>query len=131
MPLIALLPISVWVLIYFTWRFVDVEFEISVTSGILTLSKIYGKISRKTVFEIPIKSISMIAPYSEDNMHRIERFSPNIYFCALSANDVKNQYFALFETESEEKAVFIFESDGEAGKILKIFKFYNSAAFSR
>jgi len=130
-PLIALLPISIWVFVYFTWRYVDVEFEISVTSGVLTVSKIYGRRSRKTVFEAPIKVMSTIAPYTDENAEKIERFAPKISYSALSSSNSENAYFALFETEEEEKAIFIFDTDGEGGKILKIFKFYNSVAFSR
>ena len=129
-PLLALLPISLWIFVHFTWRYVDVENEISVVSGILTISKIYGRKTRKTIFEVPIKTFVAISQYDDNADEKIRRFAPEICYEAISS-DSANNYFALFETEDEKKAIFIFELAGEYGKILKIFKFYNSAAFTR
>ena len=77
-PLLALLPISLWIFIYFTWRYVDVENELSVASGILSVSKIYGRKSRKTIFEIPIKSFTTIARYDDAASDKIARFAVSL-----------------------------------------------------
>ena len=41
-PLLALIPITLWILVFFTWRYVNVEYEYSFVSGELTVSKIFG-----------------------------------------------------------------------------------------
>ena len=129
-PFLALLPLSLLVLIYFTWRYVDVEYEISVVSGILTMAKIYSGKSRKSIFEVRIKDMTAILPYNEKNYEKALRFSPTVEYRALSSANSGNAYFALFENEKEEKAIFFFEPDGENGKILRICKFYNAPSMT-
>ncbi len=129
-PFLALLPLSLWILVYFTWRYVDVEYEISVVSGFLAMSKIYGGKSRKRVFETRIKDMTVILPYSEKNYEKALRFSPTVEYRALSSSTAEDVYFALFEDEKEQKVIFYFEPDGKSGKILKIMKFYNAPAMT-
>ena len=129
-PFLALVPLCMWILIYFTWRYVDVEFELSLVSGTLTLSKIFGGKSRKRIFETCIKDMVAILPHTEENYEKVLRFSPTVEYRALSSDSSENAYFALFLSEKEEKAVLFFEPDGENGKILKIMKFYNASAMT-
>ena len=46
-PLLCHIPLTLWMLVFFTWRYTSVEYEYSVTSGILTFSKIYSGRFRK------------------------------------------------------------------------------------
>ncbi len=124
-PFIALVPITLWIIIFFSWRYVDIDYELSMTSGILTFSKIFGSRKRKTVFEIPIKSISLIAPYENDVPKRIDRYAPEVIYDARSSLKASRQYFALFENSDGKKSLLLFEADDKA---LKIFKFYNASA---
>lgn len=132
-PFLALVPLSMWILIYFTWRYVDVEYEISAISGVLTVSKIYGGKSRKKILETSIKNMIAILPYDEKNYQKALRFSPDTEYRAISSESAETVYFALFEIDDEKnkKAIFFFEPDGENGKILKIMKFYNAAAMTQ
>ena len=61
-PLIALTPLLIWILVFVTWRFVAVDYEYSITSGVLTFARIYGNRSRHTVLEIELRQASRIAP---------------------------------------------------------------------
>lgn len=129
-PFLALIPLCIWMLVFFTWRYVDVEFEISLISGTLTLSKIFGGRSRKRILEVRIKDMVAILPYTEENYEKVLRFSPTVEYRALSSNSSENAYFALFINDKEEKAVLFFEPDGEYGKALKIMKFYNASSMT-
>lgn len=124
-PLLALIPITLWMIIYFSWKYVNIDYEYSMTSGHLTFSKIYGSRKRKVMFETEIKSISLIAPYNDKYFAEAERYAPVIEYNSLSSSKASNQYFALFENKDEKKSIFIFEAEE---KSLKIFKFYNSSA---
>ena len=126
-PFLAFVPVTALILIFFTWRYVNIDYECSMTSGIFTFSKIFGSRSRKTVFEISIKSISHVAPYVSDSQKLIDRYSPEVIYDARSSVKADNQYFALFENDKGKKSLFLFEPDE---KTLKIFKFYNPSAFS-
>ena len=125
LPFLALVPLTTAILVFFTWRYVNIDYECSMTSGILTFSKIYGSRSRKTVFETSIKSMSHIAPYETDCQKLIDRYAPSVIYDARSSSKASGQYFALFENSKGKKAIFIFEADD---KCLKIFKFYNPSA---
>ena len=124
-PFLAFVPVTAWILIFFTWRFVNIDYEYSMTSGYLTFSKVYGSRSRKTVFETSIKSMSHIAPYTNDCKKLIDRYDPEMIYDARSSTKAANQYFALFENANGKKSIFIFEADDKA---LKIFRFYNPSA---
>ena len=126
-PLLAFIPLTTWMLVFFTWRYTDVDYECSMTSGVLTFSKIFGSRSRKTVFEVSIKSISHIAPYVFDSKKRIDRYAPEEIYDARSSTRADRQYFALFEDKKGKKSLFLFAPDD---KMLKILRFYNAAAFA-
>ena len=125
-PLFALAPIALWILIFFTWRYVNVEYEISMTSGIFTVSKIYGGRSRKTMMEFAIKNCSMIAPLTHARWsERAELFRAETVCDALSSPDAPDAYFAAFESENGKKEMLYFEATQKA---LRICRYYNSAA---
>lgn len=124
-PLMALIPLTTWILVFLTWKYTNIDYECSMTSGIITFSKIYGGRSRRMVFEIPIKSIELIAPYNDDYLPSAERYMPKVQYSALSTWKYDSPYFALFENKRGERSIFIFEADE---KSLKICRFYNPAA---
>ena len=124
-PLLAFIPITVWLLIFITWRYTDIDYEYSMTSGFLSFAKIYGSKSRKAVFEVQIKAMSLIAPYNDAYYEKVRSYSPEVEYYALSSKEADNTYFALFENSQGKKAIFIFEADPRS---LSIFKFYNPSA---
>ena len=124
-PFLAFVPISTTIIVFFTWKYVDVDYECSMTSGYITFSKIYGSRSRKRVFETSIKSMNLIAPYTNEYIDKAIRFAPTVEYNALSSPKANNQYFALFEDADGKKAMFIFEANKRA---LEIFRFYNPSS---
>ncbi len=124
-PLLALVPVTLWMIIFFTWRYTDVDYEYSMTSGYLTFSIIYGSRTRKQIFEAQIKAMSLIAPYTDDYYEKVRTYAPEVEYYALSSKYAENAYFALFENADGKKSIFIFEANDRA---LAIFKFYNSTS---
>ncbi len=127
-PLLALIPISLWVLIFITWRYVSVEHEYSATSGTLTYSKIYGNRSRRRVLDITLKDAVYIAPLSF-SLHRdfAQHYQPEREFSAISSARSDNVWFILFElgaktNKEKRRAIFYFEPDE---KLLRICRYYN------
>ena len=82
-PLLAFIPIALWLLIFITWRYTDVDYEYSMTSGYLSFSRIYGSRSRKQVFEAHIKSMALIAPYNDDYYEKVRSYAPDVEYYAL------------------------------------------------
>ena len=57
-PLLALIPLSLWFLVFATWRYVNVEYEYAIESGIITFTKIYGGKSRKRILIFDIHDVA-------------------------------------------------------------------------
>ena len=124
-PLLAFIPIALWFIIFITWRYTDVDYEYSMTSGFLSFSKIFGSRSRKQMFEAQIKSMTLIAPYTKEHMGKIREYAPKVRYTALSSQPSDKACFALFENAKGEKSIFIFEADD---RTVSILRFYNPSA---
>ncbi len=122
-PLLALIPVTLWMLIFFTWRYVNVEYEYSMFSGNVIISNIYGGRSRKKIVEFKIKDCSLIAPVSSHAL-KAEEYEPKKVYNALSSARAEDAYFALFEIDGK-KCIAYFEATERS---LKICKYYNSSA---
>ena len=130
-PLFALVPVTLWIIVYFTWRYVSVEYEYSIISGELTFSKIYGGRSRREVMKMRVRDASLIAPLDGDVYSaKATAYQPEKEFSAVSSMTAPDIYFMLFELEDEKtgkknRAIFYFEATAGA---LKACRFYNQAA---
>ena len=122
-PMLALVPLSTWILVYFTWRYVAVEYEYSFVSGTMTLTKILGSRSRKKVLEVRIKEMHVIAPYDGDYIKRAEEYKPEKSYDFVSSMQSPDVYFALFETADARRGIIYFEATKAA---LKILRYYNT-----
>ena len=130
-PLIALTPFVVFLLIFFTWRLVSVEYEYSITSGTLTFAKIYGNRFRRTILEIDLRQVSRIAPLDNDvwTAHA-DKWRPEREYSAISSLKAPDIYFMLFEygdnrKKEKRRTVLYFEATTRA---LQICRFYNPSA---
>jgi len=127
-PLLAFIPLSLWVIVFITWRYVNVDYEYSITSGILTFTKIYGNRSRRKIFEMTLRDAVRIAPLEqEQEAARGTAYHPEREFVGVSSMYAPDIYFMLFELSDRKKrekrrAVFYFEA---TAKMLSICRFYN------
>ncbi len=124
-PLCAFLAIATWMLVFFTWRYVSVEYEYTVVSGRLTFSKIYGGRSRKKVLELMLRDADRIAPLTDDAVRELSRSGLDKTYSALSAPDAEDAYFMTFKAPSGERCVFYFEATAQ---MLKLCRFYNASS---
>ena len=125
-PLFALVPVTLWIIVYFTWRFVSVEYEYSITAGELTFCKIYGNRSRHRILTLDLRKAARIAP--EDGAEHSAR-APEVVHIGISGKDAKDVYYILFEEETKKgnrkRAALYLEVTHRA---LQVFRFYNSPA---
>ncbi len=121
--LLALMPITLWMLVFFTWRYVKVEYEYSMVSGEVTFSNIYGGRSRKHIVSFRIKDCTLIAPLGTHG-YKIKDYVPEKSYNALSSSKANDAYFAIFERNNR-YAVVYFEATAKA---LKILRYYNASA---
>lgn len=126
-PMMALIPLSTWIIVWLTWRYVSVEYEYSLMGGIMTLNKIFGGRSRKKVADIRIKDMKLVAPFEGEYMKQAEQYAPERTVDFTSDLQKPEVYFVLYETEDQRRGILYFEATEQA---LKILRYYNSQAVS-
>lgn len=122
-PLVAVLPIFIWMLVFFTWRYTTPDYSYVIASGTLTFYVSYskkGKKSKKTEFKI--STASAIAP--RDTLAKeIEIFSPQHVYSAVPGVNSADIYTALYTDKNGKNCAFHFVATAQA---LKLLHLYNS-----
>ena len=126
-PLLAFIPLTLWILIFFSWRLTQVEYEYSFFAGVLTVSRVLGGRSRRTLVEVPLRSLSSVYPCSEEYAERIDAFRADRTVLAASSSESENLYAALWSDEENGRQALYFEPNEKA---LKIIRYYNASALS-
>lgn len=127
--LLALIPVTLWMLIFATWRYVNIEYEYSVASGVITFSKIYGGRSRKTVYTLDVRQIEELLPLGHHfTERRLDDFDPQIEVSFLSSSESEQAYVALYADENGDKCAVYLEV---LPMLMKSLKLYNSAVVKK
>ncbi len=123
LPIIALLPVLTWILIFFTWRFVEVEYEYYILDGEFKLIEVYGAKSMRELCRVRISAMDVIAPYRGENKPKADAFDEKDRICGVSSMDNPDIYYAVFKDESGASRAVFFEA---TEKTLKVIKYYKS-----
>lgn len=118
-PVFAVAPIFVWMLVFFTWRLVSYDMYFEFQSGTLTLGKIRVRKSgrlKKPMLTVTVKDAEEIAPFDSS-----VSFAENtkIYDFSSSPSSA-SRIFIRFKKDSA-PAVAIFEATARIGKLLTSF----------
>lgn len=117
--LVALLPVTLWIIIFFTWRFVSIEHEYMLASGVMTFVDICGGKQRKALFACPVKEMREIAPLRATTQLNVK----TTIDMRGSVKSTDSYYFIINDRDGEATAV-LFEATSKA---VQIMKYYNSA----
>lgn len=129
LPLMCFIPLSLWVIVWLTWRFTQVEYEYSFFSGELTVNRILGNRTRKKLTKVRISDLSAVFPATELNQSKIEAFAAENTIFAVSESGAEGIWVALWtDAESGKHQALYFEPNEKAVKILK---YYNAAAMAK
>lgn len=110
-----------------TWRRTRIEYEYSMTGGLLVFSIVYGGSARKTVFEQDLRSIAAAFPYgSEEGRKRLGEYAPEVQHFALATqseeeNAEKEIWCCLFESDEGKRTAFYFELTDTAYRFLRLY----------
>ena len=126
-PLLAFIPLTLWILIFLTWRLTQVEYEYSFFAGTLTVSRVLGGRSRRRLTEIPLRALSSVYPCTEEYAERIDAFRADRTVLAASSSESDGLYAALWSDEETGRQILYFEPNEKA---LKILRYYNASALS-
>lgn len=122
-PMMALIPLTTWILVWFTWPLVSIEYEYSIVSGNMILCRIGAGRVRRRVAEIHIKDMHAIAPYDGDYIKAAEQYAPEQTIDFTSSMQSPDVYYALYETDKGRRGILYFEATARA---LKMLRYYNS-----
>ena len=120
-PVGATIPIFLWILVFFTWRYVQIDNKYTMESGKLTFERIYGNRTKKVVAEFRMKVASIVAPL-KDNEENIKEFAPHHVYNALPSANCDDAYVAFYTDKDGKKCIFLFQATAQA---LKVFHYYN------
>ena len=119
-PLVAILPLLLWILVYFTFRYVKPEYKYEISEAYLKFYKIYGK-SEKETARIKICDADFIIPL-ENAIDEIQAYAPLCTYSAIPSKDSTDLYVILYKDSLGVASAFMFKATAEA---LKCLKFYN------
>lgn len=123
-PMFALAPVAAWMLHFFTWRFVSIEYAYTIDHSYMTVDKVMGGKLALELFKAQVKDFEVIAPYTEEVKAQFKQNPPAKVIEAVGSMSDPDIYYAAL-TQNGAKTVVLFRASGQA---LKALKFYNSAA---
>lgn len=113
----ALVISAVVILILITKKYLSVELEYSFMGGIFTISKIFGKSSRKVITEVDLSSCISINYATEEAMARAASIKPSETVDASQKNADGDILVAIWEIDKK-RGVLLFNADERTLKIL-------------
>ncbi len=122
--LIALVPLAVWMMVYFTWGKVSIEYKYVIDHSEMTFYTLYGRKEVKT-FNCKVKDLELIAPLNDEYKGQLEAFKADTTIEAVPSLSDYDIYFALHTDESGKKTAILFQVTEYS---LKALKYYNKAA---
>ena len=70
-PLMCLIPLSLWVLVYFTWRYTQVEYKLSFLSGELRVTRLLNGKAPKLIVAERIRELRSVLRFYEEDRKKI------------------------------------------------------------
>ena len=122
---VALGPLAVWMMVFFTWHKVSIEYKYVIDHSEIVFSTVYGGKSEKEMLRCKVKDFELIAPLNDEYKGQLEAFNADITveaYPSLSSYDIS---FALKTDENNKKTAVIFQVTNYT---LKAFKYYNKDA---
>ena len=123
----ALSLVTLLILIFFTWRYVKVEYEITVHMGQFNVAVIYGGLTRKELFNCRVKDLTAVAPYeTEEQKAEADGFAADRRMVMVSGTDEgdggdKQIWYAIYAPQDGEKTVLVFDTEEKLRKLLKYY----------
>ncbi len=118
---LAVLPLAFLGVVLYFWKLFNCELEYSMTSGVMTFSRIYGGMKRKKVLELFIKDMREIAPRTPESDARLSARGIAKSYSFSSHSTADDQYYALFEQDGQLCVVYFEATE----KTLKLLRYYN------
>jgi hypothetical protein len=111
--------LSCLLIILITWKYLFLEYEYSFCQGILTVSKIYGKRKRKSLIDVDLRHLVLVAPATDENISRADNLKPESRIISVSNEYADNIWLMVTGEENEPRILIFIEADERSLEILK------------
>lgn len=115
LPLLCFIPLSLWIIVFLTWRLTKREIKLVFLAGKMTVVRQFDGKNQKTLAEVTIKEIETVKKYE---MGDEALLAGKHVICATHTEDRTGAYVALWGNTA-----LLFETNEKA---LKILKYYGS-----
>ncbi len=118
----ALIPVLTWMMIFFTWRFVQIEYEYKIFGGEMTFRVCYGEKYSNEICSFKFSEVISIEPLMDVENELLSTITADKKYDCRSSKNANNVYVAIFEKSFEKYAVY-FEINE---KVLSVSKYYTA-----
>ena len=124
-PFLIIAAAFVAIIIFVSWRFLCIEYEIVIAGGDLMITTVYGRSIRKRTINIGVTSIIEIGEYGDGAFEEISKLSLQKNYLCISSLSSPNMYYAIFD-EDKDRAILYFDATADA---ITLLRKYNPGAF--
>jgi hypothetical protein len=114
LPCLALIPVSVWILSFFTWRFSQKELKLGFLAGQLTVTRQFDEENQKVIAGVALKDLKAVRPYTSEDETLLSQSKQTLI--ATRSGAPEGAYLALWEGHA-----LVFEANEKALKIMKYY----------
>lgn len=112
-------------LVFVTWRFTCIEYEVVISGGDVIITLLYGKGISKKILNMPVTSFSEIGEYDDAAYEEISKLSMQKNHVCVSSLSADRLYYAIYE-EEKERCILYFDATEDA---LTLLQKLNPSAF--
>ena len=118
-PLGALIPIALWILIFFTWKYACQEYKYEISGSEISFSVLYGR-KAKPKTKIHINEAESIIPLAVAD-DAIKSFAPQRIYDAKQKKNDPDTYAMLYRDREGKRCLFVFKATDEALRFIRIY----------
>lgn len=118
-PIVALGVLLTFILVRWSWKYLNVEYEYSFWYGAVSVAKIYGNKKRRALIDTDMKDLLMVAPANEEYAKKAEHFGIGKRIDATSGDPDQDVWLMVAGREDEDRTLVFFEADQRALSLLR------------
>lgn len=122
-PLFAFVILFTCVLVFFTWRYVQVEYEYIILDGEFKMLEIFGAKQMRELCRVRVSAMNIIAPYSGEHKTAADAIPVENRIMSISSPSASDIYYAVYKNSEGTDCAVFFEA---TEKTLKVLRYYNS-----
>lgn len=121
---IAILPIVGWMLVFFTWRYVSIDYKYTVDHATFTVTAVYGGKSERVLVKFATKDLERVEPFESGSFEKGDADSYTL-IDARPSEDCVDAYVAVGRDNNGRATVLFFRA---TNGLIKALRFYNKAS---